>query len=143
MSAISGLGAWMSAVDGMAVKVFTTAEASTAEAARLVQQTAKDNLALTSHERGTPTPSVPGSPPSMISGDLRDSVKVVGPESISGFRWRAQVGPTMPYGRIQELGGHAGHANLPARPYMAPSLDQSLDEIREIFVQAVHVALFH
>ena len=45
-------------------------------------------------------------------------------------KYVVQVGPTVIYGRVQELGG--GN-NLPARPYMAPALEESLLEIYKTY----------
>jgi len=56
---------------------------------------------------------------------LRRSVNVTGPESVGATGWQGEVGPTAVYGRIQELGGIAGHGSrLPARPYMKPAWDE-------------------
>lgn len=83
------------------------------------------------HRPGTPTPSQPGSPPAIITGSLRASVKTGSPTKIGFGTYMVQVGPTMVYGRVQELGG--GPNNLPARPYMAPALNNSKDEIYAIY----------
>jgi len=83
------------------------------------------------HKPGTPTPSMPGSPPAIITGALRASVKTSSPTKVGFGTYMVQVGPTMVYGRVQELGG--GPNNLPARPYMAPALSNSKDEIYAIY----------
>lgn len=83
-----------------------------------VQREAQRLLSLSSHAPGTPTPSAPGQPPSMISGALRRSITVE-PPMHTAEGWSIYVGPTIVYGRVQELGG--GPSNLPARPYMAPA----------------------
>ena len=75
----------------------------------------------TSHRRGTPTPEPPGNPPSVITGTLRRSIKTEGPRRIGFGSYEAQVGPTVVYARVQELGG--GPSDLPARPYLKPSYD--------------------
>lgn len=67
--------------------------------------------------------SPPGSPPMLQTGTLRRSIKVTSPESIGETGWTISIGPTVIYGRIQELGGDTGHATLPARPYLKPALD--------------------
>jgi phage gpG-like protein len=77
-------------------------------------------LGLTEHSLGTPTPSQPGQPPSLVTGQLRRSVVMV-PKG----RAHVQVGATTVYARIHELGGNAGrnHASyLPPRPYLKPAL---------------------
>lgn len=75
--------------------------------------------------------SPPGSPPALVTGTLRRSIKVVGPVPKGATGWTVSVGPTAVYGRIQELGGvtgRGGATTLPARPYMAPSLKKILDD---------------
>lgn len=89
-------------------------------------------------ERGA---SLPGEPPHLQSGDLRRSVQVDGPESLGLGRWYSDVGPTIIYARIQELGGEAGHAILPARPYVAPALDESIAAMRTLYLQAWRAAM--
>jgi len=81
-------------------------------------------LSRSSHPAGTPTPSPPGSPPSLISGQLRRSVKMTRLEPTGNGQWTATVGGTTVYARIQELGGWAGKghkSHLPPRPYVAPA----------------------
>jgi len=85
------------------------------------------------HARGTPTPAPPGNPPAVVTGTLRRSFVASEPER-SGFGWSGQVYPTEVYARIQELGGVAGYAHLPARPYMAPSL-----RIVKPLIEGIHV----
>lgn len=110
-----------------------------ARGAHLIEAHAKLELSRTSHPPGTPTPSRPGQPPSLISGALRRSVTVRGPRG-GGSRWEASVGPTIVYGRIQELGGVAGRrARLPARPYMAPGLERARPQIAKLFKDGWHV----
>ena len=76
----------------------------------------------TSHRRGTPTPEPPGNPPSVITGTLRRSVVIEGPIRKGFGSYEAQVGPTVVYARVQELGG--GPHDLPSRPYLKPAYEQ-------------------
>ena len=87
----------------------------------VVESTAKKQF-TGAHAPGTPTGSSPGSPPEVITGTLRRSIKS-GPVVKMGIAGaRGQVYPTAVYARIQELGGVAGHGSvLPARPYMGPA----------------------
>ena len=87
------------------------------------------------HQAGTPTPSAPGSPPAIVTGTLRASVKTFQPERHGFGDYSVRVGPTVIYGRIQELGG--GPTNLPKRPYMEPAARESLDVIREAYINAL------
>lgn len=85
----------------------------------------KQRLSLSSHPPGTPTPSPPGSPPSLVSGGLRRSVFEDGPREEGAGRWVTVVRPTAAQARIQELGGVSGRGHrtrLPARPYVRPSV---------------------
>lgn len=109
------------------------------EAIRLVQAAAMIMLTTTSHAPGTPTPSSPGEPPSLITGRLRGSMEVEPPQQVGDARWEARTGPTAVYGRIQELGGicGAGHrTHLPPRPYLAPAFAASLPRAGQIVADA-------
>jgi phage gpG-like protein len=106
------------------------------KAAHLLEKNTKLQLSLSSHPAGTPTPSQPGEPPSLITGHLRRSVKVRGPARIASG-WEALVGPTAVYGRVQEFGGRTGRGmrtSLPARPYVRPAVRTSREDIQRIFV---------
>jgi phage gpG-like protein len=97
-----------------------TADLAAAAMAAVVMRAVQEELGKTSHDPGTATPSQPGEPPSLITGQLRRSVimKTKG-------RGHIQVGATAVYARIQELGGDAGRghrSHLPPRPYLAPAV---------------------
>lgn len=100
-----------------------------------VDQTRRDTAALLRrlrHAPGTPTPSLPGEPPAMISGALARSVDSTRAERVEIWTWSAQVGPTDPpiYGRIQELGGVTGRGHrtrLPPRPYLSKAVRELMD----------------
>lgn len=79
------------------------------------------------------TPSMPGTPPHLQSGDLRRSVKQSPIEQIGRSRFQGEVGPTIEYGRVQELGGDTGRAILPSRPYMQPAFEGVMPQISVIF----------
>ncbi|MGL5911164.1 MAG: hypothetical protein ACRCZP_14270 [Phycicoccus sp.] len=114
-------------------RVTTVSPRALTNVANWVEARAKQLLSLTSHQAGTPTPSQPGQPPSLISGALRRSIAVLPPTQTGENEWSITVGPTIVYGRIQELGGQAGRgrrSNLPARPYMAPAWAAVPDRLR-------------
>lgn len=116
---------------------------ATGLAAHLVERNTKTLLAQKSHPRRTPTPSQPGEPPAAITGTLMRSVTVRGPTGAAGT-YRASVGPTVIYGRIHELGGQAGRhraTRLPARPYLAPAVDMSREQIAALYYRAWRGAL--
>lgn len=106
-------------------------------AAAAVEVAAKRKLGASSHSKGTPTPSKPGQPPSLITGTLRRSVRSFPAERVGANAWQTQVGPTAVYARIQELGGTLGAnprhgmwrrpATLPARPYLTPAVRELID----------------
>lgn len=104
------------------------------QSALVVEREAKQQLTKSGrHAPGTPTPSAPGSPPAIITGTLRASVRTF-PPTRSGFgNYQIMIGPTVIYGRIQELGGD----RLPPRPYMQPAINESLDKVREAYVDSV------
>lgn len=113
---------------------------ATSEATRLAQRRAHAELSRYSHAPGTPTSSPPGSPPARISGRLRGSLSPTGPIP-TGDGFLGRLGPTAPYGRIQELGGVTGRGHsttLPARPYMRPTCEGMLSDgsLRRIYIQA-------
>jgi HK97 gp10 family phage protein len=102
------------------------------KAAMLVERNMKQKLTANGrHKKGTPTPSAPGTPPAIVTGALRRSVKTSPVQQ--GFKgYRIMIGPTMVYARVQELGG--GPRNLPARPYVRPTMEESKDEVRKLFI---------
>ncbi len=107
-----------------------------------VERQERTMLSLGWHPHGTPTGSVPPSPPWRISGDLSRSVKVEEP-TLRGATWTGRSGPTSPYGRIHELGGWtgAGHRTyLPARPHLKPAWTIVRPTVRATFVRDWTVA---
>jgi len=129
MSGFEALKAKMRQILG---KVEAATPAGIQRAGFEVQREAQRLLALTSHPPGTPTPSAPGQPPSLVSGALRRSI-TTGTVERRADGWAIDVGPTIVYGRIQEFGGVAGNgARLPARPYMRPAWAILPDRISSI-----------
>lgn len=121
---ITGLSELNGALMAMERDLQRATRTATAHAAHLAEAAIKQMLTTSSHAKGTPTPSAPGDPPSLITGTLRRSIKVTGPVPAGMGRWLAEIGPTAVYGRVQELGGSAGHTELPPRPYVAPAFDR-------------------
>lgn len=118
------------------------ARAAVAKALHMIERRAKEKLALKSHMAGTPTPSAPGEPPALVTGNLRRSIKVTGPQRIGPQTWRGEVGPSAVYGRIQELGGWVDQSRfLPARPYMQPAYAELQAEILSMFRAAMSAAI--
>ena len=128
MIILRGVDRFIGAVDEKVAQMRHATRMATAKALHLIERKAKQKLTTFSHERGTPTPSGPGEPPALVTGNLRRSITVTGPEPLTPGSWRGQVGPTAIYGRVQELGGPTGRGVLPARPYMQPSYDEVKEE---------------
>lgn len=117
---------------------------------------------VSAHSAGTTTPSAPGTPPAVVTGTLRRSVRT-GPVTRVGFgSYSVKVGPTVVYARIQELGGvitpktaahlrfrlggrevYAKSVTLPPRPYFRPALVdfEARDVLRRRLAQSVSEAL--
>lgn len=121
---VLGLSELNMAFERLATQLNVATRTATAQAAHLLEREIKQQLSTSSHSKGTPTPSSPGEPPSLITGTLRRSITVKGPMPVGLGRWEAQIGPTVVYGRIQELGGVTGRGGstvLPPRPYVHPA----------------------
>jgi len=115
------------ALEGLLKSLNVATRTATAHASHLLEREIKQTLSTSSHPRGTPTPSAPGEPPSLISGTLRRSISITGPIPLGSGRWEAQIGPTAVYGRIQELGGPTGRGGateLPPRPFVRPAYEK-------------------
>lgn len=125
-----GVDEFKAALDRAVADAYRAGQRGANAAAALVEATTKEKLRQTTHRRGTPTPSRPGEPPSLISGQLRRSVLIVPAEPRGATAWVAKVGPTAVYARIQELGGDTGRngaSTLPARPYLEPAVKELID----------------
>jgi phage gpG-like protein len=138
---LQGLTELVGTLNRRGTAVQTATVLATREVTELVEQVAFEHLTRQSHPPHTPTPSRPGDPPATISGALADSLHTEGPAVVGGGVF-ARVGPTSPYGRIQELGGIAGWgAQLPERPYLWPAVRDSLPAIGFIYREAWTAAL--
>ena len=132
-----GVREFQGALDAAIARKAVAARTAVAAGAHEIETEAKTLLTESSHPKGTPTPSMPGRPPSLVTGTLRRSIQVQGPTSIGTHTFQASIGPTAVYGRIQELGGVAGRgARLPARPYMQPAVEHSKPVLESLFREA-------
>lgn len=134
-----GIAEALAAIEEMVLRQHAATRAATAKALHLVERETKSELSKNSHRRGTPSPAGPGEPPALVTGNLRRSISVTGPDPKGVGTWEGRVGPTAVYGRIQELGGRTGrsHAvNLPPRPYLQPTIERLHDDIARIFYEA-------
>lgn len=127
---MTGVPEFNRTLDALVKRMSVASRTAVVTGGHLLEAQTKAALTTFSHQAGTPTPSPPGSPPALITGTLRRSIKVTSPQAHGVLGWSVSVGPTAIYGRIQELGGNAGrnHATrLPPRPYLAPSLQAVID----------------
>jgi phage gpG-like protein len=122
---LSGMDKLFASLRAKAVAVDAAVERAVNFSAHDLEAAAKKSF-TSSHPRGTPTPSAPGSPPSVITGSMRRGITVLSGVRVGFGSYTAKVGPTVVYSRIQELGGATGrnHAtHLPPRPYFTPSYE--------------------
>lgn len=142
---LDGWRDWEAALERKEIALGHANERATREAARVVERAGKKTLRRYTHPKGTPTTSPPGEPPALVSGDLMRSYKTRGPKP--GRKpgvVLAEVGPTMVYSRIQELGGRTGagyRSRLPARPYHAPATNSVRRDVRRVYVVRFREAL--
>lgn len=139
MIIVHGVSEAIAALEAKNAQINAATRTATAKVLHLVERRTKEKLSEKSHAAGTPTPSGPGEPPALITGNLRRSITVNGPDTIGPGTFRGEVGPTAIYGRVQELGG--GPSNLPARPYLQPAYDELRNEIPSIFREAWAAAI--
>jgi phage gpG-like protein len=138
---MAGTGAARAKLEEWIAKAPAAAQAAAVAMAAVAMRETQAQLGTSSHPKGTPTPSAPGSPPSLISGQLRRSV-IMQPVAPGHVR----VGATAVYARIQELGGDSGPGHmthLPARPYLAPALKKAAESgaLTEAAMQVIQKVL--
>ena len=138
---LRGVGEFLAALDGVVALTDAATREAVAKGAHLIEAETKKNLTRYSHPKNTVTPSPPGEPPAIVTGQLRRSIRVQGPTKTGLGTWESKTGPTAVYGRIQELGGvtgRGGATTLPARPYLGPAVKALIDSgrLEEVFVQA-------
>lgn len=109
------------------------------DATGIVEREVKTALMMKSHIGRTPTPSLPGEPPAMISGDFARSVNADPAVSTGKNEWTGTIGTAGVQARIQELGGTVEGAfgvpglevTLPPRPYMDPTVKANEGKIKD------------
>jgi len=134
---VGGIDEWASAIDALQQRMHSATRKATGDGIKLLQRRAHSRLSRYYHPPNTPTPSPPGEPPARISGHLRGSLTPTGPVS-TGSGFTGQLGPTAVYSRIQELGGRAGRGHsvtLPPRPYLRPTVRDSRNDLRRLYVE--------
>lgn len=115
-------------------------------ACRAVGQAAETAVKVTltsfTHPEGTPTPSRPGQPPALVSGDLRRSCRRTPPRYMGPGYYECAVGSMLIYAPVHEFGpvtiraknfpqlgnpkvGFFGpQVTIPRRPFMAPTVER-------------------
>jgi hypothetical protein len=139
------LRAWETAITRTAHRMQSRTWRATRRGMGVIEKRVKIYLRTYTHPEGTPTPSPPGGPPALVTGNLMRSWRSKGPRLgrapyglIGGGKVEMEGGPTAVYSRIQELGGRtgAGHRTvLPKRPYVRPMVLVVRREIRRIYVE--------
>ena len=129
-----GVEALQAAFDAMIVEAASAAKTIVKRAEVEVEAETKKSF-TGAHKKGTRTTSQPGTPPDVVTGALRRSI-TSSPVQVTATAATGSVYPAAVYSRIQELGGVGGRgAHLPARPYLAPSLEKATPRIKAIAVE--------
>jgi len=95
-------GEFVAIFERLSAKAGGTGAAALTALALAVERRAKQDLALTTHTRKTPTPASPGGPPALVSGTLRRSVTHTRPTVLPGMvevRVGTATGFYPPYGK--------------------------------------------
>jgi phage gpG-like protein len=157
---VSGVDRWVEQMEAIVGSLQRGTLRVTRSSLTQIQEDAQNFLAAKTHPPLTRTPSLSGQPPALISGALRRSIKVRMTQNGAGGVYAGLVGPTIVYGRIQELGGEI-HAKtgpfltwltvggwvskpmvvLPPRPFMLPAVELNRYAIRERFIAVWSIAL--
>lgn len=135
---VGGLDEFAAALDALQQRMQSATRKATADGIKLLERRTHGELSRYYHLPGTPTPAPPGRPPARISGHLRGSLSPTGPIPTAGG-YSGSLGPTAAYSRIQELGGQAGHnhsVTVPPRPYLAPTVWESRNDLRDLYLEA-------
>lgn len=136
-----GARQWRDALRLMGLRVDAATREATVRSGRIVERSVKIYLRTYTHPAGTPTPSPPGGPPALVSGNLMRSIHQSAVRRQRHGVYATDVGPLRlltRYQRIQELGGRAGRGHrtrLPARPYLKPRTRAELDKIRRTYAE--------
>lgn len=116
---------WQAAMDRKIKAIHGAMSEAVSDGMAIVHREIAEQLRLTTHPIGTPTPSLPGEPPSLVTGNLMRSIDEYGPYYENANRVAGLVGPNAVQARIQELGGITGRnyaTTLPPRPYVKPAV---------------------
>ncbi len=127
-------------VDRAAKRLPSAIERNLARAAALIERDAKRNIhgsRTRAIRKGRPVTAPPGVL-GVDTGRLRQSISF--DVSRKGRRWTAEVGPQrVPYARIHEFGGKAGHANIPKRPYLGPAVEKNRELVFRLIGRSFEV----
>lgn len=105
-------------------ELFTNSKKALISSAEILQDAVKKELSTSS------SPSRPGTPPGQVSGDLKNSITI----DITNLNKNVvTIGSDLDYAAVQEFGGMANKAVLPARPYLRPALNKNIKKIVKEF----------
>lgn len=113
-----GVREFESALRKVAAQADLAARRNVAEAAALLEKTAKANFEG-HHKKGQPHEG--GDKPNVVSGTLRRSIHHTPIARLGFANYGTDVGPSTVYARSVELGNHPGWA---AYPYFEPAYDE-------------------
>lgn len=130
---LQGVGRFEASLERLVVQAEAAGRVAVTQGAHLVEAETKKALSRQGHKKGTPTPSQPGEPPATVSGTLKRSVRPTQAHRLGFGDYQAEVGPTVVYARVQELGGSTGRSTLPSRPSLKPSLEKSRPKLAAIY----------
>lgn len=140
---VGGLDDFEAGLDVLKTRALAATRSATRDGLRTLKRRGIGRLSRYFHLPGTPTPSPVGEPPARISGHLAGSLTPSGPRP-TGTGFTGELGPTAVYSRIQELGGQAGRGHsvtIPPRPYLAPTVRDSRQDLRRTYLEAWRRAL--
>src|SRR5581483_8685839 len=95
-----GVPQFTAALDALVAAAGEATKIAVIKGGHLIQAETQKKLTTSSHKKGTPTPSQPGEPPSLVTGQLRRSIRTDHPNRGGDGIWSTRIGPTAAYGRI-------------------------------------------
>lgn len=97
---------------------------------QVVQKLAFDWVRIARDSMSSSSPSAPGEPPGVVTGDLKNTINA---EQVKPCTWKLHDG--VEYGAAQEF----GTLTLPARPWFEPALREVADSAPEELKAVVNV----
>lgn len=149
--------AWDREIQALGVRFMRNTFTAVQQSEWFIERLVKDYLRTYTHPEGTRTPSPPGGPPALVSGNLRRSWRNIPPHlGRRPYTVEGGGGPTAVYSRIHELGGTiirtrpprtdltrtsattegatVHRIRIPRRPYVRPMLLVGRRQVRRIHI---------